>query len=211
MNRVHHRLISAPFILRSCGYGEDCGGVEGNERLTGATAVLLLVLLAVEGMTLLFLRPLLSVHVFVGMLLIPPVPLKLGATGYRFMRYYQRRREYTVKGPPPPIMRFLVAPALVASTIGVLGTGVCDDRVRPPRDDRRPPQGELRRLGVRLRNPLPRLRAPAATPSTTRPADRRRCPSGRRNRLVAGRRHRARLGDLPACKAVAAPLPARPW
>ena len=63
-------------------------------------------------------------HVFVGMLLIPPVLLKLGATGYRFMRYYQRRREYTVKGPPPPIMRFLVAPALVLSTIGVLGTGV---------------------------------------------------------------------------------------
>ena len=100
------------------------GGVEGNERLTGATAVLLIALLAVEGITLLFLGRLLSVHVFVGMLLIPPVLLKLGATGYRFMRYYRRRREYTVKGPPPPFMRFLVAPVLVLSTIGVLGTGV---------------------------------------------------------------------------------------
>ena len=100
------------------------GGVEGNERLTGATAVLLIALLAVEGITLLFLGRLLSVHVFVGMLLIPPVLLKLGATGYRFMRYYRRRREYTAKGPPPPIMRFLVAPVLVLSTIGVLGTGV---------------------------------------------------------------------------------------
>ena len=100
------------------------GGVEGNERLTGATAVLLTVLLAVEGITLLFLGRLLSLHVFVGMLLIPPVLLKLGATGYRFVRYYQRRREYAAKGPPPPIMRFLVAPALVLSTIGVLGTGV---------------------------------------------------------------------------------------
>ncbi len=100
------------------------GGVEGNERLTGTTAVVLLVLLAVEGVTILFLRTLLSVHVFVGMLLIPPVALKLGATGYRFMRYYQRRREYAVKGPPHAAMRFLVAPALVVSTIGVLGTGV---------------------------------------------------------------------------------------
>ena len=100
------------------------GGAEGNERLTGATAVILTALLAVEGITLLFLGRLLSVHVFVGMLLIPPVLLKLGATGYRFIRYYQRRREYTVKGPPPPIMRFLVAPVLVLSTIGVLGTGV---------------------------------------------------------------------------------------
>ena len=67
-------------------------------------------------------------HVFVGMLLIPPVLLKLGATGYRFMRYYQRRRGYTEKGPPTPFMRFLVAPALVLSTVGVLGTGVCDVR-----------------------------------------------------------------------------------
>jgi len=100
------------------------GGVEGNVRLTGATAVVLLVLLAVEGVTILSLRSLLPVHVLVGMLLIPPVALKLGSTGYRFMRYYQRRREYAAKGPPHPLMRFLVAPALVASTIGVLGTGV---------------------------------------------------------------------------------------
>jgi hypothetical protein len=40
------------------------------------------------------------------------------------MRYYQRRREYAAKGPPHPLMRFLVAPTLVLSTIGVLGTGV---------------------------------------------------------------------------------------
>jgi hypothetical protein len=100
------------------------GGAVGNERLTGATAVFLTGLLAVEGITLLFLGPLLPVHVFVGMLLIPPVLLKLGSTSYRFMRYYQRRRDYTAKGPPQAVMRFLVAPTLVLSTIGVLGTGV---------------------------------------------------------------------------------------
>ena len=100
------------------------GGVEGNERLTAATAVVLLVLLAVEGVTILFLRPLLSAHVFVGMLLIPPVALKLGSAGYRFARYYQRRRAYVVKGPPHPLMRFVVAPLLVASTIGIFATGI---------------------------------------------------------------------------------------
>ena len=100
------------------------GGAEGNERLTGATAVALIVLLAVEGVTLLALGSLLPVHVLVGMLLIPPVALKLGSTGYRFLRYYQHRRAYTAKGPPSAAMRFVVAPALVASTIGVLGTGV---------------------------------------------------------------------------------------
>jgi accessory gene regulator protein AgrB len=64
-------------------------GIEQNERLTAATAVVLLVLLAVEGMTILFLRPLLSLHELVGLILIPPVAVKLGMTGYRFMRYYQ--------------------------------------------------------------------------------------------------------------------------
>ena len=62
------------------------GSAEGNERLTAATAAVLVVLLAVEGVTILFLRPLLSVHVFVGMLLVPPVALKLGSTAYRFGR-----------------------------------------------------------------------------------------------------------------------------
>jgi hypothetical protein len=100
------------------------GGVDGNERLTGATALILTALLVIEGITLLFIRPLLPLHVFVGMLLIPPVLLKLGSTGYRLARYYQRRREYRAKGPPHPVMRFLVAPALVLSTAGVLGTGV---------------------------------------------------------------------------------------
>ena len=49
------------------------GGTAGNERLTAATGAVLLVLLAVIGVTILRLRPLLSVHLFVGMLLIPPV------------------------------------------------------------------------------------------------------------------------------------------
>ncbi len=100
------------------------GDAEGNERLTAATGAVLLGLLAVEGVTILLLRPLLAVHVFVGMLLIPPVALKVASTGYRFVRYYQRRRSYLAKGPPHPAMRFMVAPVLVASTIGILATGV---------------------------------------------------------------------------------------
>ena len=61
-------------------------GVTRNERRTGTTAVMLVALLAVEGVTILFIRPLLSWHVFVGILLIPPVALKLAATGYRMAR-----------------------------------------------------------------------------------------------------------------------------
>lgn len=99
------------------------GGVDGNERLTAATAVALILLLAAEGVTILFLRPLFSAHVFIGMLLIPPVALKLGSTGWRFFRYYSGRREYVRRGPPLLPLR-LLAPLVVASTVGVFATGV---------------------------------------------------------------------------------------
>jgi hypothetical protein len=99
------------------------GGHEGNARLTGMTAALLLVLLAIEGVTILFLRPLLSVHIFVGMLLIPPVLLKVGSTGWRFARYYLGAGAYRAKGPPSLLMRML-APLVVAATAGLFSTGV---------------------------------------------------------------------------------------
>jgi hypothetical protein len=84
----------------------------------------LVVLLAVEGATIPFLGSLLSVHVFVGMLLLGPVALKLASTGYRFVRYYTHRREYVAAGPPAPVMRVLVAPVLVLSTLTLLCSGV---------------------------------------------------------------------------------------
>ena len=62
-------------------------GVAGNARLTGGAAVALLALLAAEGATIPFIGPLAGPHVFIGMLLIGPVALKLGSTGYRCARY----------------------------------------------------------------------------------------------------------------------------
>ncbi|MGH3049032.1 MAG: hypothetical protein ACRDLK_02660 [Gaiellaceae bacterium] len=97
--------------------------MDGNERLTATTAVALVALLAAEGVTILFLRPLFSVHVFVGMLLIPPVALKLGSTGWRFVRYYRGDRDYVRRGPPILPLR-LLAPLVIASTVGVFATGV---------------------------------------------------------------------------------------
>ena len=99
------------------------GGTEGNEILTSATAAVLTVLLAAEGITILRMGGLVSVHMFVGMLLIPPVLLKLASTGYRFVRYYTGARIYREKGPPPLALR-LLAPVLVATTVGVFVTGV---------------------------------------------------------------------------------------
>lgn len=94
-----------------------------NERLTATAAAVLLVLLAVEGITILSIGQLLSAHIVVGLLLIPPVLLKLASTGYRFLRYYLGDDAYVAKGPPHMFMR-LLAPLLVVSTLTVLGSGV---------------------------------------------------------------------------------------
>lgn len=99
------------------------GGTAGNERLTAATGAVLVLLLAAEGVTILFIRPLLSAHFFVGMLLVPPVALKLAVTGYRFARYYTRAPAYVRRGPPHALMR-LLAPVVVVSTVGLFASGV---------------------------------------------------------------------------------------
>jgi hypothetical protein len=99
------------------------GGTAGNERLTAATGILLVVLLAVIGVTLLRLRSLISIHLFIGLVLIPPVALKMASTGYRFMRYYASDPVYREKGAPPMALR-LSAPIVVASSVAVLATGV---------------------------------------------------------------------------------------
>ena len=99
------------------------GGTSGNERLTSATGAVLLALLAVIGVTIVRLHPLLSVHLFVGMLLIAPVSLKLASTGYRFVRYYTHDLAYRRKGAPPAALRTL-APLVVLSTVVVFASGV---------------------------------------------------------------------------------------
>jgi len=60
---------------------------------------------------------------FLGLLLIPPVALKMASTGYRFVRYYTANPRYRSKGAPPAILR-LLAPIVVASTVVVFASGV---------------------------------------------------------------------------------------
>jgi hypothetical protein len=97
--------------------------VEANARLTASTGGVLFVLLAAEGVTILRVRGLLGAHVFLGMMLIPPVALKIGSTGYRFARYYMGSPAYRQKGPPPLALR-LIGPAVVVLTAVVLVSGV---------------------------------------------------------------------------------------
>ncbi|HEY4913431.1 MAG TPA: hypothetical protein VIJ91_05905 [Candidatus Dormibacteraeota bacterium] len=98
-------------------------GVAANERLTTLTGGLLLVLLALMGITVLSVRRLLPEHFLLGFLLIPPVALKLVSTGYRFWRYYTGDSQYRRAGPPELLLR-LIAPIVVISTVAVFATGI---------------------------------------------------------------------------------------
>src|ERR1700722_18982673 len=99
------------------------GGTEGNERLTVLTGLLLIVLLAVLGVTIIRIGQLLWLHLFLGLVLLGPVALKLASTGYRFTRYYSSDPAYREKGPPAPALRGL-APFVVFFTLAVFATGV---------------------------------------------------------------------------------------
>ena len=102
---------------------EGAKGVEANARLTGSIAAVLLILLAAEGATILRIGPFLNAHVFIGMLLIPPIALKIGSTGYRFVRYYTGSAAYRRKGPPPAFLR-LLGPFVVVLTFVMFASGV---------------------------------------------------------------------------------------
>ncbi len=103
--------------------GRLAGGTEGNERLTTLTGLLLIVLLAVLGVTIIRIGQLLWLHLFLGLVLLGPVALKLASTGYRFVRYYTHDAVYRRKGPPAPALRVL-GPLVVLLTVLVFGTGV---------------------------------------------------------------------------------------
>src|SRR5581483_4145078 len=108
MSRPLNRISrTAAFLARV-----RMGGRRGNEQLTAAAAILLI------------LRALLSVHAFVGVLLVPIVALKLASVGWRMARYYLGGPEYVEAGPPHVALRVLVGPVVVASTVVLFGTGI---------------------------------------------------------------------------------------
>ena len=106
------------------GEGDAGGaGVVGNGRLIALAGVILLALLLVQLATTANLGALLPVHIVVGVLLAGPLVVKLGATGYRFLRYYTGAPAYVRKGPPRLPLR-LLAPLLVGATLAVVGSGI---------------------------------------------------------------------------------------
>lgn len=99
------------------------GGIDGNEQLTATAGVILIVLFAVLGVTILRIGQLLWLHLFLGLLLLGPVLLKVASTAYRFTRYYLRAAIYLTKGPTMLALRAM-GPAFVAATVVVFVTGI---------------------------------------------------------------------------------------
>lgn len=97
--------------------------VEANSRLTAGTGALIFVLLAAEGVTVLRVQGLLSAHVFIGMLLVPPLVVKMSSTTWRFYRYYTGSPAYRRKGPPPMLLR-LLGPLVVVLTVVLFASGI---------------------------------------------------------------------------------------
>ncbi|MGH3189602.1 MAG: hypothetical protein ACRDPY_38685 [Streptosporangiaceae bacterium] len=87
------------------------------------TGAVLLILLLVECYTVLRIGRLLTLHVFLGMLLLGPITLKAGSVLYRFVRYYARSEPYRLKGPPAPLLR-VIGPVIMLSTACVFGSGI---------------------------------------------------------------------------------------
>ncbi len=99
------------------------GGPDGNELLTNMVGAVLIVLLAVLGITIVRIGQLIWLHLFLGLLLMGPVALKMGSTGYRFTRYYSGDSAYRKKGPPEAFLR-VIAPLIVVLTVIVFVTGL---------------------------------------------------------------------------------------
>ena len=91
--------------------------------MTSSIGAIIFVLLAIEGVTILRIRPLLSTHIFIGILMIPPVLVKVATTSWRIIKYYAGDVEYRRKGPPALLLR-LLGPVVVVLTLIVIASGV---------------------------------------------------------------------------------------
>ena len=88
--------------------------------MTGAA---LLIGLLIECYTILRIGRLLTLHVFLGMLLLGPVALKAVSVLYRFTRYYAGSAPYRRKGPPAPLLR-VIGPVIMLLTACVFASGI---------------------------------------------------------------------------------------
>ena len=102
---------------------DEQSAVVGNERITALAGAILLVLILVELVSAGILRTLMPIHVFAGVLMAAPLIVKLGSTGWRFLRYYTGSPAFVRRGPPHLALR-VMAPLLILTTLAVIGSGI---------------------------------------------------------------------------------------
>ena len=96
----------------------------GNARLTALTGITLLALFTAEIVTVILgVSSVLTAHVAIGLAMTPVVLLKIGTTGWRFVKYYRGDRAYVRRGAPPTYLRIL-GPVLIAGTVVLLASGI---------------------------------------------------------------------------------------
>ena len=103
---------------------QDDAPVEGNARMTVNVAVILLVLFGIQIATVVIgVASHLTLHVVVGLLVVPPLLVKVASVSWRFIRYYQHDQAYRRQGPPPLVLRVL-SPVLLVITLVLFVSGI---------------------------------------------------------------------------------------
>ena len=98
--------------------------VQANARLTGLSGIVVLVLLIAELATVVLgTRSVLTLHVAIGLILVPPVLVKLASTTWRMVNYYLGAPAYTRRSPPATLARVL-GPFLTVAIVLVLVSGL---------------------------------------------------------------------------------------
>ncbi len=100
--------------------------VAANARLTGSTGLVLLLLFAVQvGTVVIGVKTHVTLHVFVGLLLVPPLLVKIASVARRFIGYYRHERAFQRRGAPPLPLRVL-GPVLLGTTLLLFITGITE-------------------------------------------------------------------------------------
>ena len=68
-------------------------------------------------------RSVLALHVIVGLLLVPPLLVKISSVSWRFFRYYRHDPAYRRRGAPAPVLRVL-GPVLLLATLALFISGI---------------------------------------------------------------------------------------
>jgi hypothetical protein len=124
---VLERELSPPIaqapVARDLDSGPNAVGVRQNARLTALLGSVLVILLGAELATALSVDSLIGPHLILGTALLAPVALKLGTTGWKIVRYYAHAPAY-VRAGAPHLFRRLLAPVVIVTTVGLLGSGL---------------------------------------------------------------------------------------